>query len=196
MGWLYYKIYAKEMANWYYTILNEVVKPFVQQNNVHYDKFFFFNYEEDYVLEPNCAHKFEAGVKVRYIRLRVKAQDDNLGNLEKSLLELIATSQTTLEHEKCEYDVSADLGNRFGLTRTDLAVNYLDAFARMVLSLLATNNQLVNGDKPASAIHLIHNMIGSQIPVACGNVNCRAINQVQLAIPFICRVCGVTTYLS
>jgi len=194
MGWLYYKIYAKEMANWYYHILNEVVKPFIQQNNALIDKFFFFHYEENYRLEPTCEQKFEVGKRVRYIRLRVKSENENLGTLEKSLLTLIENSQTTLQHEKCEYDVSGDLGNRFGQARTDIAVNYLDAFARMVLSLLASNNQLENGDKPYSAVHLVHNMIGSQIPVACANPNCRRINSVPMLTAFECSQCHMTTY--
>jgi HPt (histidine-containing phosphotransfer) domain-containing protein len=197
VGWLYYKIYAEDTTNWYYKILNEVVKPFVQQNSALIDKSFFFHYEENYPIqpEPNCERKFEAGVKVRYVRLRVRAKDEHLSTLENSLLSLIMGSQTVLEKEKCPFDVEADLGERFGHSRTELAVNYLDAFAQMVLSLLTSNNQLENGDKPSSAIHLVHNMIGSSIPVACANVNCRAINQVNLIIPFECQVCHTITYL-
>lgn len=201
MSWLYYKIYSKDVPNWYYKVLNEVVKPFVQQNIAIIDKFFFFHYEEDYGMqpdgsvkfEPKCEHKFKAGVRVRYVRLRVRAENENLGALEKSLLGLINNSQTTLQYEKCDYDVSGDLGNRFGQTRTDLVVNYLDAFARMVLSLLTPNNQLENGNKPSSATHLIHNMIGSSIQVACAR--CGALNQVNFIIPFECQACHSVTCL-
>ncbi len=197
MGWLYYKIYAEDTTNWYYKILNEVVKPFVQQNSALIDKFFFFHYEENYPIqpEPNCERKFEAGVRVRYVRLRVRAKDEHLSTLENNLLSLIMNSETVLEKEKFPFDVEADLGERFGHSRTELAVNYLDTFAQMVLSLLTSNNQLENGDKPSSAIHLVHNMIGSSIPVACANVNCRAINQVNFIIPFECQVCHAITYL-
>lgn len=203
MAWLYYKIYAEDTDNWYYKILNQVVKPFVQQNDAMIDKFFFFHYKENYGIRPNgsvefernCERKFEAGVRVRYVRLRVRAKDEHLSALENSLLSLIMNSQTVLEKEKCPFDVEADLGERFGHSRTELAVNYLDAFSQMVLSLLTSNNQLENGDKPSSAIHLVHNMIGSSIPVACANVNCRAINQVNLIIPFECQVCHTITYL-
>lgn len=183
------------MTNWYYHILNEVVKPFMQENDATIEKFFFFHYEEDYSIqpEPNCERKFEVGIRVRYIRLRVKAKDENLGNLEKSLLELVKNSQTTLEHEKCEYDVSGDLGNRFGQTRTDLTVNYLDAFARMVLSLLTPNNQLENGGKPYSTVHLVHNMIGTSISVTCAN--CGTINSVPMITAFECQRCHALTYL-
>ena len=68
MQWLYFKIYAKDVENWYYKILGEVVKPFTQRNEQLIDKFFFFHYVENYgacsdgsiEFEPNCEHKFEA----------------------------------------------------------------------------------------------------------------------------------------
>ncbi len=192
MPWLYYKIYAEDTANWYYRILNEVIKPFAQQNQQLIDKFFFFHYQEAYAHEGTDEPKFEVGAPVRYVRLRARAREEDIDALERSLLELTKGSQTTVETEKLEYDFNADLGNRFGLQRTELAVSYLDAFSRMVLSLLTNSNQLENGAKPYSAVHLIHNMIGSQIPVACAN--CGAINQVPPLTAFQCQACHAVTY--
>jgi hypothetical protein len=192
MPWLYYKIYAEDTANWYYRILKEVVKPFTQQNQQLIDKYFFFHYREAYAHEGNCKPKFEVGAPVRYVRLRARAREEDIEALERSLIELTEGSQTTLETEKCEFDVNADLGNRFGQQRTELAVSYLDALARMVLSLLTDGNQLENGAKPYSAIHLIHNMMGDQIPVACAN--CGVINQVPPLTVFECQTCHEITY--
>jgi hypothetical protein len=195
LKWLYYKIYARDVDDWYYKLLNEIVKPFTQKFDSQIEKIFFFHYVEDYRAEPNCEHKLNVGERVRYIRFRFRADDKLCGSLENNLLSLVSNSSTVIEKEKCEYCVDADLGNRFGLQRTELAVNYLDAFARMVLSLLTENNLLEDSDKPYSLIHLMHNMIGSPIQVACANPNCREINPVETLILFQCRRCsGVTSF--
>jgi hypothetical protein len=199
MQWLYFKIYAKNVENWYYRILNEVVEPFTQRNEQLIDKFFFFHYVENYGVcsdgsiefEPNCEHKFEARTLVRYVRFRARAKDEDIRALEESLQEIVRGSEVTLETEKCQFDLNADLGGRFGQQRRELTVNYLDAFAKMVLSLLMTNNQLEDGGKPYSAVHLIHNMLGSNISVACAN--CGEINQVRLVTGFQCQKCRSIT---
>ena len=195
MGWLYYRIFARDVNNWYYKLLNELVKPFVSKNGSLIEKFFFFHYGPcPYNLEPGSELKFKEGDIVRYVRFRARVKDENFQQVEQDLLDHIARSQTTIEKEKATFNETADLGNRFGQQRLQLVINYLDSFARMILSLLTDQNQLENTDKPYSTIHLLHNMMGDTINVACANETCREINQVPVFTAFQCKKCGGVTY--
>jgi rRNA maturation endonuclease Nob1 len=108
---------------------------------------------------------------------------------------LTDTSQTALGKERCEYNPDEDLGSRFGLSRLELTLNYLDSFARMVLSMLTEDADLEDTEKPYGVIHLTHNMIGGpsiKFDLKCGN--CRQVYKVTAITAIQCPTCGAVNH--
>lgn len=171
--WLYYKIYAKDIADWYPLLLEEIVQPFISNNEKFIGNFFFFKYYFEYgvheTLEKTCEQKFNVGEFVRFIRLRVLTEQENISNLESELLKLIKASPTILETEKCEYDVVGDLGNRFGKQRIEEVEKYLEYACRISLSLLGEARDKKYFDKICGLIHLPSNILEYRVKIQCPN---------------------------
>lgn len=169
--WLYYKIYAKPINDWYPRLLKEVVQPFISNNEKSIDSFFFFKYRMQYgiheTLEKGCEQKFKVGEWVNFIRLRVLAQQEIISNLENELLKLIKASPTVLETEKCKYDEVADLGNRFGKQRVEKVRKYLEYACRISLSLLAEPRDANYFEKIGGLIHLPSNILEYRVKIRC-----------------------------
>lgn len=190
-------MFATDVDRWYLKILCEIVKPFFEANMHKIEKMFFFQYQERYEADKKCnpSSTFTQGERVRYVRMRFRVPKDELDRLEKNLVSLIDASQTTLEKERCQYDPAEDLGDRFGLNRLELALDYLDSFARMVLSLLTPNADLEDTEKPYGAIHLLHNMIGGptvKFDLRCRN--CNSVYKVTAITAIQCPTCGAVNH--
>ena len=82
--WLYYRIYAKTVENWYPNILREIVQPFISENEKQIESFFFFKYHMQYGIhedvEKTCEQKFKKGDWVSFIRLRVLTEEKNISD--------------------------------------------------------------------------------------------------------------------
>ena len=166
--WIYYKIYAKEVNDWYPRLLKEIVQPFISKNEEVIESFFFFKYHFRYGIdekvEKACEQKFKVGELVSFIRLRVLAEQENIENLEDGLLKLIEASPTVLETEKCKYDEMADLGNRFGKQRVEQVRKYLEYACRICLSLLEEPRDF---QKISGLIHLPSNILEYIVELQC-----------------------------
>jgi len=166
--WIYYKIYAKEVNDWYPRLLKEIVQPFISKNEEVIDSFFFLKYHLQYgvheTLEKACEQKFNIGDVVNFIRLRVLAKQENISNLEEKLLKLVRASPTVIETEKCKYDELADLGNRFGKQRVEKVRKYLEYTCRIRLSLLEEPRDF---QKISGLIHLPSNILEYMVEIQC-----------------------------
>jgi hypothetical protein len=163
--WLYYRIYAKPSQEWYFDLLTEIVRPFIQENEKIIDSFFFFKYHHPYGEPPYDGieanqPKFKKGDEVWFIRLRVLTEQENLEDLEHSLIKYMKNSKTLLDKEKCAYDEKADLGGRFGEIRRELVRKYLEYASRITLSLLDEPKDQAYLEKLGGLIHLPSNMLG------------------------------------
>jgi len=173
--WLYYRIYAKPIEEWYHKLLKEIVKPFISKNEKIIYSFFFFHYQHPYGIKPwdekieAYEPKFKQGEYVCFIRLRVLAEQKNINTLEENLNRFIDTSPTAIEREKCPFDEKADLGGRFGEIRRILVRNYLEYASRLTLSLLDEPKDKEYYDKITGLIHLPANMLDFNITISCAN---------------------------
>lgn len=172
--WLYYRIYAKPRPNLdWYDLLKEVVRPFISENDKLIESFFFLCYQMRYGidegLEKGCEQKFEVGEWVRFIRLRVLAEQENLKTLDERLNKSMDETPTVIEREKCTYDEKEDLGGRFGETRRELVRKYLEYASRITLSLLDEPQDDKYYEKICGLIHLPSNMLNYRIVVTCPN---------------------------
>lgn len=164
--WLYYRIFADPSDQlWYYKLLAQVVKPFIDENESLIERFFFFHYFPKYEPEDQCESKFTRHDSVAFVRLRVLAQSTNLPVLESSLLELIRRSSAAIEIERCnKYNVNGDIGNRFGTKCVSEVINYLDAGSRLTLALLEGDCSF--SPKVADAVHLVCNMMDFRLRIS------------------------------
>lgn len=190
-------MFARDVDRWYLKILCEIVRPFFEANTQRIEKMFFFHYEQPYEADKNCrpSSRFAGGEQVRYVRMRFRVPKSELDRLEKNLVTLIDTSQTALEKEKCQYDPVEDLGSRFGTNRLELALNYLDSFARMVLSMLTNDAGLEDTEKPYGVIHLTDSMIGGpsiKFHLRCGD--CGSVYKVTAITATPCPTCGAVNH--
>lgn len=169
--WLYYKIYAKDVDEWYPCLLKEVVQPFISNNEKSIDSFFFFKYHMQYgihePLEKGCEQKFKVGDWVSFIRFRLLAEQKSIPNLESELLKLVKASSTVLATEKCKYDEIGDLGNRFGKQRVKEVRKYLEYACRISLSLLGEPRDKNYFDKISGLIHLPSNILEYRVKILC-----------------------------
>ncbi|MDH5770164.1 MAG: hypothetical protein OEZ25_02595 [Candidatus Bathyarchaeota archaeon] len=170
--WLYYRIYAEPHQKWYHDLLEEVVKPFISENEKMIESFFFFHYHHPYGVKPWDeieAHepKFKQGEEVWFIRLRVLAEKSNLKTLEESLNKFIGTSKTAFEHEKCTYNEKGDLGGRFGEVRREFVRKYLEYASKIALSLLDEPRDQKYFEKVMGLMHLPANMFEFNILISC-----------------------------
>ncbi len=157
--WLYYRTFADPSDQlWYYKLLTQVVKPFIDENKSSIKRFFFFHYFPKYEPEDDCESKFTTNDRVAFIRLRILAKHTELRRLESSLLDSIKGSSAVTEIERCKrYDVNSDIGNRFGANRVRRVVDYLDTASRLTLALLEGEQGF--STKVSDAVHLICNMM-------------------------------------
>lgn len=170
--WLYYRIYARPVQEWYHNLLKEVVRPFISDNEDLIDSFFFFRYHHGYGVKPYDEieaeePKFKQGEEVWFIRLRVLAEKKNLKHLEESLNKYIDDSPTALEREPCTFNEKADLGGRFGETRLELVRKYLEYASRITLSLLDEPKDEEYFKKLSGIIHLPSNMLMFALIIDC-----------------------------
>lgn len=171
--WLYYKIYAKSIENWYQNLLREIVQPFVSENEKQIKSFFFFKYYFQYGIgegiENTCEQKLKVnrGDEISFIRLRVLSEQENISDLETNLLKLIDGCQSVLEKEKCTYDEMADLGNRFGKERVEVVRKYLESACRVSLSLLGETRDENYFKKISGLIHLPSNVLEYRVIIPC-----------------------------
>ena len=170
--WLYYKIYAKEVKNWYQNLLKEIVHPLISENEKMIESFFFTKYHMQYgiheKIEKTCEQKFKKGDLVSFIRLRVLAEKQNIPDLEKNLLNFVKASPTVLETEKCTYNELADLGNRFGIERVEIVRKYLESASKVALSLLVeTRDENYFKNKISGLIHLPSNILEYRVGLRC-----------------------------
>jgi hypothetical protein len=171
--WLYYKIYARPIENWYQNLLREIVLPFISENEKQIESFFFlkyhFRFEIDEGIENTCEQRIRAnrGDLISFIRFRVLTEQENILDLEEKLLKLIEACQTVLEKEKCTYDEMADLGNRFGKERFELVRKYLEYACRISLSLLEEQRDANYFNKISGLIHLPSNILEHRVRFPC-----------------------------
>lgn len=171
--WLYYKIYAKSVENWYPNLLMEIVQPFISENEKQIESFFFLKYRFQYGIgegiENTCEQKLKAnrGDWISFIRFRVFSEQENIADLEAKLLKLVEACQTVLEKEKCKYDELADLGNRFGKERVKLVRKYLEYASRISLSLLGEPKDGNYFNKISGLIHLPSNILEYRVRLRC-----------------------------
>lgn len=161
--WLYYRIYARPIQEWYHNLLKEIVRPLISENEQLIDSFFFFRYHHGYGVKPwdgieAKEPKFKEGEEVWFIRLRVLTEEENLKALEEKLNGFIIRSPTALEFEPCIYNEKADLGERFGKSRVELVRKYLEYASRLTLSLLDEPKDEKYFEKLSGLIHLPSNM--------------------------------------
>ena len=163
--WLYYRIFADPSDQlWYYKLLTQIVKPFIDENESFIERFFFFHYFPKYEPEDECESKFTTNDRVAFIRLRILAKHTELRRLESSLLDSIKGSSAVTEIERCKkYDVNGDIGDRFGATRVRRVVDYLDAASRLSLALLEGEQGF--SPKVSDAVHLICNMMDFRLKI-------------------------------
>lgn len=155
--WIYYRIYARDVPNWYKGLLNEVVKPFAERYR-KYTRCIWFNcYYPKYLRDEPCETKFKEGVVVRYIRLRILTTEE-APMLEKELLKLIASSSVVLEKEKCEFRAEEILSDQFGNRRVELSIRYLNLCSEIVLSML-DESKLFYGKHAERFRHYFCNML-------------------------------------
>jgi len=197
MGWIYYRVFAKNVEHWYFKILNEVARPFFQANMKSIEKLFFFHYIEPYKFDRKCEplKMFAIGEEVRYVRMRFLVANNEILRLHKDLVSLIDASPTVLGKEECEYEPREDLGNRFGQERLELSIGYLDSFARMMLSMLTKDGELEDTEKPHGMIHLLHNMMGGpnfKFDLKCGN--CGFLNKATAISAIECSRCSYINF--
>ena len=161
--WLYYRIFADPSDQlWYYKLLTQVVKPFIDENESFIERFFFFHYFPRYESDDECESKFTTGDEVAFIRLRILAKRTELQRLESSLLYFIRSSSAVTQTERCKsYDVNGDVGNRFGTNRVTRVVDFLDAASRLSLALLEGEQGF--SPKVHNAVHLICNMMNFRL---------------------------------
>ncbi len=162
--WLYYRIYARPSQEWYYDLLKEVVRLFIQENEKLIDSFFFLHYCHPYGVAPYDGieakePKFKEGEEVMFIRLRVLSEQEYLKTLDDSLNKYIDNCIQAFEREKCIYDEKGDLGGRFGETRRELVRKYLEYASRITLSLLDEPKDKAHYEKIGGLIHLPSNML-------------------------------------
>lgn len=164
--WLYYRIFANPSDQlWYYKLLTQVVKPFIDENEPLIERFFFFHYFPKYEPEDECESKFTTDDRVAFIRLRILAKHTELRRLEGSLLDSVKGSSAVTEIERCKrYDVNGDIGNRFGANRVRRVVDYLDAASRLSLALLEGEQGF--NPKVHDAVHLICNMMNFRVQIS------------------------------
>lgn len=174
--WLYYRIYARPSQEWYFDLLREVVRPFIQENEKLIDSFFFFHYHHQYATPPYDGveakePKFKKGEEVWFIRLRVLAEQNNLKTLDKSLNKYMDNSKIVSEREKCVYDEKGDLGGRFGETRRELVRKYLEYASRITLSLLdEPKDQSARAHHDRTAKRTVTLYMDERICPQCGRV--------------------------
>ena len=173
--WLYYKIYAKPVENWYQDLLREIVQPFIAENEKAIESFFFFKYHFRYGIdegiENTCEQKVtpNRGDLVSFVRLRVLSEQENIAELEATLLRRIDACQTVLEKEKCRYDEMADIGNRFGRERVEIVRKYLESACRVCLSLLNETRDGNYFNKISGLVHLPSNILEYRVRIPCPN---------------------------
>jgi hypothetical protein len=173
--WLYYRIYAKPVGNWYQDLLKEIVRPFISSNEKQIKSFFFLKYNLQYGInegmENVCEQKMKANIGewISFIRLRVLTEHENISDLEAKLLKLVKACQTVLEKEKCTYDEVADLGNRFGKERVEIVRKYLECACRVSLSLLEETRDENYFKKISGIIHLPSNILEYRVGIRCPN---------------------------
>ena len=171
--WLYYRIYAKPVENWYGSLLREIVQPFIAGNDGQIKSFFFlkyyFRYGIDEGIENTCEQRLRVNREdwISFIRFRVLTDEENIADLEEKLLKLIEACQTVLEKEKCTYDEMADLGNRFGKERFESVRKYLEYACRISLSLLEEQRDGKYFDKISGLIHLPSNILEYRVRFPC-----------------------------
>ena len=137
--WIHYRIYAHAVSDWNERLLKEVVKPFAESYRKHTQCIWFNCYSPYYLRDEPCETKFKEGDFVQYIRFRILTTEEDAPMLEQGLLELIASSSTVLEKEKCEFRAKEILSKEFGNGRIELSIRYLDLCSDIVLSLLGEN---------------------------------------------------------
>lgn len=171
--WLYYKIYAKSVENWYQNLLREIVHPFVSENEKQIKSFFFLKYHFPYGIgegiENTCEQKLKVnkGNLISFVRFRILTEKEDISDLEAKLLKLIEACQTVLEKEKCKYDDIVDLGNRFGKERVEIVRKYLESACRVSLSLLGEQKNDNYLNKISGLIHLPSNILEYRVGLKC-----------------------------
>jgi len=158
--WLYRTIHGyPDDKSWYFKLLSEVVKPFVDKNNPIIDRFFFTGYCPRYMDEP-CGSRLEQKFDepVAFYRLRIRAENKDIPILDNSLLDFINQSSAVRGTEPGTYDVMGDLGKKFGANRVNEVINYLDSASR--LSLTFQEDKQDYNQHVLDAIHLVHNIMG------------------------------------
>jgi len=165
--WLYRTIHGyPDDYSWYFKLLSDVVKPFIDKNNPIIDRFFFLHYYPKYGNEPEGS-KLERKLSdketnVAFIRLRIRVEQKDLHVLETSLLDFIKRSSVVRETEPGTYDVMGDLGKRYGNNRVEELIDYLDKSSRLCLTFCQDEEQYYHyliPDFNVNPAHLVCNIM-------------------------------------
>lgn len=172
--WLYYRIFGDPRdPSWYYKLINHVIAPLMESEQHNISKLFFFKYSQ--YEEEECDERFEVNGPVVYVRLRALVQEEVKESVEAQLKDLIESARgkgVVLGSEKCPYDLAKDLGARFGRSRVDILVDYVDAASRLMIELSRNRNYHEEIDRVLAAIHLSANTLDFQC-AGCGQISGR-----------------------
>jgi len=145
--WIFYKIYVKDdVEDWYGKLLNEIVKAFAN-NYRHETDCIWFNYY-NYPLangewkKMESKESFKVGERVRFVRLRVRAEGKDVARLERELVKLMDKCDIVKVKEKCFEDTEKVVSDIFGNNRVELSIRFLNICSEITLSMLTADNKL------------------------------------------------------
>jgi len=156
------------MLDGYLDAIKDLIAPFWRLNQSNIEKIFFFHYGPDYDSNEPCQTKIQHPGPYHFIRLRARVNDCDESAVESSLLTFVKQYQTNghlIGWEKCNYDIGADLGNRFGIEFMDYVLDYLDSISKIMM-VMALNNEFKTTEginKIISILHLAGNLLTFEI---------------------------------
>jgi len=176
--WLYYRIFVNpsdsgHLAD-YTSLLRDVVHPVITTFRPHIRHFHFFRYAGAYKDHAEGVEKPLAAAPeewVHFIRLRVLVEDEQAAQLHSLLQELRQKSGVCkgIEIPTAVYDIEADIGARFGNTRTWEVANLIQAAATLALAYASDGQEYDPHPQgqggTAGLIHLVANTLFYQVNV-------------------------------
>ena len=220
-NWIQFKLYDdpsiernwKGHLNWYHTMLRSL-RPIIENEQdilisfftvygpQHYDAF------ERVIAEKSLPNPPDRNV--RFIKLRIFPLLGRREQVRGSLEERFDACRGLWDYETLrEYDVTEDLGNRYGRNengtvdhdRTLRFMKYWDAGCRYILSVIAESGTWQNNVDVWGIPHLINNALGGWLRVPngkcdCGGDLCIGTSYFQNATPVTMSVTSVPLFLT
>lgn len=175
--WAQYRVFmrlpdANRVSN-YAALLREVVNPLVVQLRPSIKRFYFLRYAGKYGDQADETAQvplpFAAGDWVNYIKLRLLIDSSRKELVSATLTDLAGKSSACLgvEVPLQQYDVEADLGVRFGGSRTGQVLDLLQSATELALTY-ASDGQPYDPDPRAGGgtrglVHLVSNTLAYEV---------------------------------